>query len=47
MQKYVEQNNHWKEGEALGFFLNFIKNHKGTVNDNDTFLHVTSLRTHG
>lgn len=47
MQKYVEQNNHWKEGKALGFFLNFIKNHKGTVNDNDTFLLVASLRTHG
>ena len=47
MQKYVEQNNHWKEGKALVFFLNFIKNHNGTVNDNDTFLQVASLRTHG
>lgn len=47
MRKYHEQNNHWKEGKALGFFLNFIKNHKGTVNDNDTFGLVASLRTHG
>ena len=47
MRKYHEQNNHWKESKALGFFLNFIKNHKGTVNDNDTFGLVASLRTHG
>ena len=45
MKKYSAQNNHWKEGKALGFFLNFIGNHKGTVNDNDTFELVASLRS--
>ena len=45
MKKYNAQNNHWKEGKALGFFLNFINNHKGTVNDNDTFDLVASLRS--
>ena len=44
MKKYSVQNNHWKESKALGFFLNFINNHKGTVNDNDTFALVASLR---
>ena len=33
MKKYSAQNNQWKENKALGFFLNFINNHKGTVND--------------
>ena len=45
MKKYSVQNNHWKESKALGFFLNFINNHKGTVNDNDTFALVASLRS--
>ena len=45
MKKFSAQNNHWKEGKALGFFLNFINNHKGTVNDNDTFELVASLRS--
>ena len=45
MKKYSAQTNHWKESKALGFFLNFINNHKGTVNDNDTFALVASLRS--
>ena len=45
MNKFSTQNNHWKEDKALGFFLNFINNHKGTVNDNDTFALVASLRS--
>ena len=47
MKKYNAQNNHWKESKALGFFLNFISNHKGTVNDDDTFGLVASLYNKG
>ena len=43
MKKYSEQNSHWKEGKALGFFLNFLNNHKGMVNDDDVFALVASL----
>ena len=45
MKKFSAQTNYWKEGKALGFFLNFINNHKGTVNDNDTFALVAALRS--
>ena len=44
MKKYSAQNDHWKESKALGFFLNFIRNHKGIVNDNDIFALVASQR---
>ena len=37
MKHYMEQKTHWRESKALEFFLNFIKNHNGSVNDNDTF----------
>jgi|GEM_PF-6757562 len=43
---YTEQKTHWRESKALEFFLNFIKNHDGSVNDNDTFQLVAGLRTH-
>ena len=45
MKKYSAQTNHWRESKALGFFLNFINNHKGTVNDDDVFALVASLRS--
>ena len=46
MKKYTAQNHRWKESKALGFFLNFINNHKGVIDDNDVFDLVASLRTH-
>jgi len=46
MKKYMAQNHRWKESKALGFFLNFINNHKGVIDDNDVFDLVASLRTH-
>lgn len=46
MKKYTAQNHRWKENKALGFFLNFINNHKGAIDDNDVFELVASLRTH-
>ena len=46
MRPYTEQKNNWKESRALGFFLNFIKNHNDNVHDNDTFELVSGLRPH-
>ena len=46
MKKYTAHNYRWKENKSLGFFLNFINNHKGTIDDNDVFELVASLRTH-
>lgn len=46
MRPYAEQKKHWCESKALEFFLNFIKNHNGSVNDNDTFGLVSGLLTH-
>ena len=46
MKKYTALNHRWKESKALGFFLNFINNHKGVIDDNDAFGLVASLRTH-
>ena len=43
MKPYTEQKNHWKESTALSFFLNFIRTHNGSVNDNDTFKLVSTL----
>ena len=46
MRPYTEQKKHWCESKALEFFLNFIRNHNGSVNDNDTFALVSGLLTH-
>ena len=46
MKKYSANNHRWKEYKALGFFLNFINNHKGPVDENETFELVASLRSH-
>ena len=46
MKPYTEQEDHWKKSKALGFFLNYIRNHHGYVNDNDTFELVSGLRKH-
>ncbi|MBQ9335841.1 MAG: ATP-binding protein [Lentisphaeria bacterium] len=46
MNHYTERKTHWRESKALEFFLNFIRNHDGSVNDNDTFELVAGLRTH-
>ena len=46
MNHYTEQKTHWRESKALRFFLNFIKNHDGTVNDNDTFMLAADLLSH-
>ena len=45
MNKFNTQNNHWKEDKALGFFLNFINNHKEPVNDCDSFALIASLKS--
>jgi len=45
MKKYTSREYHWKESKALGFFLNFISNHKGDIRDNDAFELVASLRS--
>jgi len=46
MNHYTEQKTHWRESKALEFFLNFIRNHDGSVNDNDTFELVAGLLSH-
>ena len=45
MNKFSTQNNYWKEGKALGFFLNFINNHKEPIHDCDTFALIASLKS--
>ena len=46
MEHYTERKTHWRESKALEFFRNFIRNHDGSVNNNDTFQLVASLMTH-
>lgn len=46
MKHFTEQKTHWRESRALGFFLNFIKNHDGIVSDNDTFELAAGLMSH-
>ena len=46
MTHYTEQKTHWRESKALEFFRNFIKNHDGSVNDNDTFELAAGLLPH-
>ncbi|MBO4492260.1 MAG: AAA family ATPase [Lentisphaeria bacterium] len=46
MKHYTEKKTYWRESKALEFFLNFIRNHDGSVNDNDTFELVAGLRSH-
>ncbi len=43
MAQYKEKPTRWCETKALTFFINFIKNHNGSVNDNDTFQLVADL----
>ena len=43
MKRYREENNTWIKLKALGYFLNFINNHKGFIEDSDTFLIVKDL----
>ncbi len=46
MKRYVAKNYYWKNCKALMFFANFIANHNGSVNDNDTFGVVAELLPH-
>lgn len=46
VKRYSERTNHWAKGKALGFFMNFINNHKGSVNDPDAFALVCELLSH-
>ena len=41
--KYVEKVDRWKTAKVLDFLGNFLKNHQGTVNDNDLFKPITDL----
>ena len=43
MKKYVEKIDRWKTAKVLDFLGNFLKNHQGTVNDNDLFKPITDL----
>ena len=45
MKHYVEKSNNWKLCKVLTFFSNFIRHHRGSVNDNDTFAPVEALVT--
>ena len=46
MKRYIAKNYYWKNCKALTFFTNFIANHNGSVNDNDTFGAVAELLPH-
>ena len=43
MKRYVEKSNCWKNAKALEYFANFIRFHRGSVNDRDTFAPVADL----
>ena len=43
MKKYVEKIERWKTAKVLQFLGNFLKNHQGSVNDNDFFIPITDL----
>ena len=43
MKKYIEKVDRWKTVKALQFLGNFLKNHKGSVNDNDLFQPITDF----
>ena len=43
MKKYVEKVDRWKTLKVLSCLGNFLKNHKGIVNDNDLFLPITDF----
>ena len=45
MGHYTDSSNLWKTNKALAFFANFIRRHRGGVNDNDTFAPVADLVT--
>ena len=46
MTRYHEESNRWIKEKALDFFSNFIRNHKGVVDDNDTFELIAGLEPH-
>ncbi len=46
MKRYGEKSRRWETLKALEFFLNFIRNHKSEVKDNDTFAIVANLESH-
>ena len=46
MKRYHEESNRWMKEKALEFFSNFIRNHKGVIDDNDTFELIARLETH-
>ncbi|MBQ6352753.1 MAG: AAA family ATPase [Lentisphaeria bacterium] len=45
MKRYIERSSCWKTGKALAFLANFLRNHNGEVEDNDTFAPVAELVT--
>lgn len=46
MKRYSEKTNDWMKNKALGFFINFINNHNGSIDNNDTFALVSELIPH-
>ena len=46
MKRYSEKTNDWVKCKALGFFMNFINNHKGSINDCDAFALISELIPH-
>lgn len=45
MTHYNEQSTTWMKLKALEFFLNFIRNHKGSIEDNEVFSLVAELES--
>ena len=43
MKRYTENNDHWKTGKVLTFFANFIRNHRGPAESDNTFIPVADL----
>ena len=45
MERYNEESNNWLKFRAIGFLVNFLKNHKKDVDSSDTFLLISGICT--
>lgn len=45
MERYNEESNNWLKFRAMGFLVNFLKNHKKDVDSSDTFLLISGICT--
>lgn len=46
MKTYSEKSGHWKNVKTVEFLLNFLSNHQGEIEDNDTFTGLADLKSH-